>query len=168
MSEFIHLHCHSEYSMLDSAIRLPALCERAVSFGMEACAITDHGNLCRAEIPSGKHFFPAYPVPPGTTTEQEFRRIAEEGLRKRLSEKPSGPPSDETPYWKQLRHEMDVITRMGFPAYFLVVHEFVTWARDDGIPVGPGRGSGAAPSRLGPCASRISTRLNTASFSNAS
>ena len=96
---------------------------------------------CRAEIPSGKHFFPAYPVPPGTTTEQEFRRIAEEGLRKRLSEKPSGPPSDETPYWKRLRHEMDVITRMGFPAYFLVVHEFVTWARDNGIPVGPGRGS---------------------------
>lgn len=362
MSEFIHLHCHSEYSMLDSAIRLPALCERAVSFGMEACAVTDHGNLCaaaefqkvcreygirpifgceiytcpdrrlrdggaphhlillartqegwsnlshlvseawisgfcgkpradwellsrfrdgltclsaclqgavpgailrgdmdgareralrlaslfpghfylelqrtglprqeyvnqrlmelgeslrlplaatndchylgpgdaeardvllcvqagkklsgpghphsgtkslffkspaemaeafadcpeaiantvriaedcRAEIPSGKHFFPAYPVPPGTTTEQEFRRIAEEGLRKRLSEKPSGPPSDETPYWKRLRHEMDVITRMGFPAYFLVVHEFVTWARDNGIPVGPGRGS---------------------------
>ena len=36
---------------------------------------------------------------------------------------------------------MDVITRMGFPAYFLVVHEFVTWARDNGIPVGPGRGS---------------------------
>lgn len=362
MSEFIHLHCHSEYSMLDSAIRLPALCERAVSFGMEACAVTDHGNLCaaaefqkvcreygirpifgceiytcpdrrlrdggaphhlillartqegwsnlshlvseawisgfcgkpradwellsrfrdgltclsaclkgavpgailrgdmdgareralrlaslfpghfylelqrtglprqeyvnqrlmelgeslrlplaasndchylepgdaearevllcvqtgkklsgpghphsgtkslfsknpaemaeafadcpqaiantvriaadcRAEIPSGKHFFPAYPVPPGTTTEQEFRRIAEEGLRKRLSEKPSGPSSDENPYWKRLRHEMDVITRMGFPAYFLVVHEFVTWARDNGIPVGPGRGS---------------------------
>lgn len=48
MSEFIHLHCHSEYSMLDSAIRLPALCERAVSFGMEACAVTDHGNLCAA------------------------------------------------------------------------------------------------------------------------
>ena len=96
---------------------------------------------CRAEIPTGRHFFPAYPVPPGTTQTQEFERLAKEGLRKRLDSRPGGPPEDEKPYWERLRHEMDVIERMGFPAYFLVVREFVTWAKDSGIPVGPGRGS---------------------------
>lgn len=45
MSEFVHLHCHTEYSLLDGAIRLNDLCARAVDFGMPAAAITDHGNL---------------------------------------------------------------------------------------------------------------------------
>ena len=45
MSEFVHLHCHTEYSLLDGAIRLNDLCARAKEFGMPAAAITDHGNL---------------------------------------------------------------------------------------------------------------------------
>ena len=45
MSDFVHLHCHTEYSLLDGAIRLKDLCERAREFGMPACAITDHGNM---------------------------------------------------------------------------------------------------------------------------
>lgn len=45
MSEFVHLHCHTEYSLLDGAIRLNDLCARAKDFGMPAAAITDHGNL---------------------------------------------------------------------------------------------------------------------------
>lgn len=133
---------HLRSGMKNLFFKSPAEMAEAFADCPEAIANTVRiAEECRAEIPSGKHFFPAYPVPPGTTPEQEFRRIAEEGLRKRLSEKPSGPPADETPYWKRLRHEMDVITRMGFPTYFLVVHEFVSWARDNGIPVGPGRGS---------------------------
>ena len=50
MSDFVHLHCHTEYSLLDGAIRVKALCARAKDFGMPACAITDHGNLFGAEI----------------------------------------------------------------------------------------------------------------------
>ena len=45
MSDFVHLHCHTEYSLLDGAIRVKDLCSRAKDFGMPACAITDHGNL---------------------------------------------------------------------------------------------------------------------------
>ena len=45
MSDFVHLHCHTEYSLLDGAIRIKDLCARAKDFGMPACAITDHGNL---------------------------------------------------------------------------------------------------------------------------
>ena len=45
MSDFVHLHCHTEYSMLDGAIRLKDLCARAKDFGMSSCAITDHGNM---------------------------------------------------------------------------------------------------------------------------
>ena len=389
MSEFIHLHCHSEYSMLDSAIRLPALCERAVSFGMEACAVTDHGNLCaaaefqkvcreygirpifgceiytcpdrrlrdggaphhlillartqegwsnlshlvseawisgfcgkpradwellsrfrdgltclsaclqgavpgailrgdmdgareralrlaslfpghfylelqrtglprqeyvnqrlmelgeslrlplaaandchylvpgdaeardvllcvqagkklsgpghphsgtkslffkspaemaeafadcpeaiantvriaedcRAEIPSGKHFFPAYPVPPGTTTEQEFRRIAEEGLEnvsaKSLQARhPTKPRTGNGcgTRWMSSR-------AWAFPPTFLWCTNSLPGPGTTASPLVRGAAPRAAPSRPGPCASRISTRLNTASLLNAS
>lgn len=48
MNHFVHLHCHSEYSILDGAIRLGDLCSRAQQFGMPACAVTDHGNMFAA------------------------------------------------------------------------------------------------------------------------
>ena len=71
----------------------------------------------------------------------ELRRQAEEGLRARLAvQEPFAPEAD---YWSRLAMELDVIARMKFPGYFLIVADFIKWAKGQGIPVGPGRGSGA-------------------------
>lgn len=72
---------------------------------------------------------------------RELERQAEEGLRARLAEGP--PATDEQAYWDRLTFELDIINRMGFPGYFLIVADFIKWAKAADIPVGPGRGSGA-------------------------
>ncbi len=72
---------------------------------------------------------------------RELERQAREGLKMRLkSWEPTGPESD---YWDRLKRELDIINRMGFPGYFLIVADFIKWAKREGVPVGPGRGSGA-------------------------
>src|SRR3546814_9311176 len=83
--------------------------------------------------------------------EAEARMLAEEaraGLARRL-DAASIPEHERGPYQERLASEIDVITRMGFPGYFLIVAEFIQWAKSQGIPVGPGRGG------------RKSTRLNS-------
>ena len=72
---------------------------------------------------------------------QELRRQAEEGLKRRLTEIEPSATGDE--YTARLNYELDTIENMGFPGYFLIVADFIKWAKDRGIPVGPGRGSGA-------------------------
>ena len=82
---------------------------------------------------------PNFPLPPGETIESYFRKKCEEGLVRRY-----GPRSPETElYWQRYEYEADVIIKQGFPAYFLIVQEYIAWARDHGIGVGPGRGSAA-------------------------
>ena len=76
----------------------------------------------------------------GLSPEQELRSQAEAGLRKRLSE--HGMFADEKNYAERLKYELDIITRMGFPGYFLIVSDFMKWTRANAIPVGV-RGSGA-------------------------
>ncbi|WP_322889951.1 MULTISPECIES: DNA polymerase III subunit alpha [unclassified Yoonia] len=71
----------------------------------------------------------------------ELRRQAQEGLRARLAVIPHAAPVEE--YEKRLDFELGIIEGMGFPGYFLIVADFIKWAKDNGIPVGPGRGSGA-------------------------
>ena len=71
----------------------------------------------------------------------ELRRQAEEGLKARLAVIPHAAPVEE--YEKRLDFELGIIEGMGFPGYFLIVADFIKWAKDNGIPVGPGRGSGA-------------------------
>ncbi|MBT5821538.1 MAG: DNA polymerase III subunit alpha, partial [Rhodobacteraceae bacterium] len=71
----------------------------------------------------------------------ELRRIANEGLQKRLAVIPHSVTLEE--YQERLDFELDIIEGMGFPGYFLIVADFIQWAKDNGIPVGPGRGSGA-------------------------
>jgi len=71
----------------------------------------------------------------------ELRRQAEQGLRMRLASLGAHAPEPE--YWERLNFELDVIANMGFPGYFLIVADFIQWAKKNGIPVGPGRGSGA-------------------------
>jgi DNA polymerase-3 subunit alpha len=72
---------------------------------------------------------------------EELRRQAHEGLTKRLQM--TSPVTTEQEYRERLDFELDVIENMGFPGYFLIVADFIKWAKDNGIPVGPGRGSGA-------------------------
>lgn len=90
-----------------------------------------------------KSYFPVYTLPGGVTLEQEFRRLAREGLTERLDKLPYRAEIDEAVYWKRLDYELDVICQMEFPGYFLIVQDFINWAKDHGIPVGPGRGSAA-------------------------
>ncbi len=71
----------------------------------------------------------------------ELERQAREGLKARLRETELAAPEDD--YWARLKRELDIINGMGFPGYFLIVSDFIKWTKTEGIPVGPGRGSGA-------------------------
>jgi len=92
---------------------------------------------CDVEIPFGEMHLPQFEVPAGEDEIAYFRRICEEGLRQRYGANPS------TAAIERFERELDVIQRMGFVAYFLIVWDFIRHARDVGIPVGPGRGSAA-------------------------
>ncbi|OBQ57617.1 DNA polymerase III subunit alpha [Halodesulfovibrio spirochaetisodalis] len=89
----------------------------------------------------GEYYFPEYDLPEGVTMADEFSRMCREGLKKRIDVIPY--EIDEKVYWDRLELELKVINDMGFPAYFLIVQDFINWAKDNGIPVGPGRGSAA-------------------------
>jgi len=83
-------------------------------------------------------------VPEGYDTEGYFRHVAREGLQRRFEELAAqGHPVDREAYGKRLEIELDVIAQMKFPGYFLIVWDFIRHAKESGIPVGPGRGSGA-------------------------
>jgi len=102
---------------------------------------------CNIELTLGKNFLPNFPVPDGMTMEQYFNHLAEVGLEKRL-EKLLDSTADnylekKKEYEERLQVELDVINGMGFPGYFLIVADFIRWAKENDIPVGPGRGSGA-------------------------
>jgi DNA polymerase-3 subunit alpha len=84
-----------------------------------------------------RNLMPRFPVPEGHTEESYFRHVAFEGLRRRF---PDGIPDTHV---KQADYELGIIIQMGFPSYFLVVADFIQWAKSQGIAVGPGRGSAA-------------------------
>lgn len=100
--------------------------------------IADQINI---ELTLGEYYFPEYELPEGMTMADEFSRMCREGLQKRIDIIPY--EIDEKIYWDRLELELKVINDMGFPAYFLIVQDFINWAKDNGIPVGPGRGSAA-------------------------
>jgi DNA polymerase III subunit alpha len=87
-----------------------------------------------------KPILPTFPVPNGYTTESYFRHLAREGLERRFNE---GMREARDVCEQRLRFELDVIAKMNFPGYFLIVWDFIRFAKERGIPVGPGRGSGA-------------------------
>ena len=95
----------------------------------------------------GTYFLPEYPIPDGKTMDEFFRELSHEGLNERLEKiLPSEPDAREAmqkEYRDRLDFEVDVILQMGFPGYFLIVMDFINWAKNNGVPVGPGRGSGA-------------------------
>lgn len=98
---------------------------------------------CNVELDFGHHYFPVYPLPENASLESEFRRLATEGLELRIAKHPQREKIDPEEYRKRLDYELNVIEKMGFPGYFLIVQEFINWAKDHHIPVGPGRGSAA-------------------------
>ena len=100
---------------------------------------------CSLEIKLGSSMLPAYPVPAGSTTEKFLYDESERGLVQRLAEAKTllGMTRDTVAYEARLALELRVINSMGFAGYFLIVADFIRWARENGVPVGPGRGSGA-------------------------
>ncbi len=101
---------------------------------------------CNLAIELGRSRLPAFPTPPGVTLDQFLRLQAEQGLAGRLArlfpddaERARAAPR----YGERLDFEIRTIIQMGFAGYFLIVADFITWARSNGVPVGPGRGSGA-------------------------
>jgi len=100
---------------------------------------------CSLEIKLGASMLPAYPVPAGSTTEQFLRDESQRGLDARLLQACTlhGISPDAAGYGERLALELGVICSMGFAGYFLIVADFIRWARENGVPVGPGRGSGA-------------------------
>ena len=102
---------------------------------------------CNVLLQLGKPCLPNYPVPAGLTIEQFFEQVSRDGLAERLPKLlPEGADPDGSKrkvYEDRLAFELSVINQMQFPGYFLVVMDFIQWAKNNGIPVGPGRGSGA-------------------------
>ncbi|MCI4566850.1 DNA polymerase III subunit alpha [Lysobacter sp. CFH 32150] len=98
---------------------------------------------CNLELSLGTYYLPAFPVPDEHTLDSWIRSEARDGLRKRLEKQPLATGHDLASYEARLETELDVIITMGFPGYFLIVADFINWAKDHDIPVGPGRGSGA-------------------------
>ncbi len=100
---------------------------------------------CNFELEIGDYYLPNYPVPGSRTTTEHLREQSRAGLGRRLQEhrRDAEPSFSEQQYRDRLEMELDVIEQMGFPGYFLIVADFIRWAKDNEIPVGPGRGSGA-------------------------
>ncbi len=100
---------------------------------------------CSLEIRLGNSMLPAYPVPAGSNTEDFLRAESLQGLESRFKESGAVLADDarSAAYRARLDLELGVICSMGFAGYFLIVADFIRWARGNGVPVGPGRGSGA-------------------------
>ncbi len=110
----------------------------------EALANTvEIARRCSVTIPLGEPSLPNFPVPDGTTIEDFLSQLSHEGLSRRLEQLQLTDPDTLTEYRERLDFELGVINEMGFPGYFLVVMDFIRWGKQQGIPVGPGRGSGA-------------------------
>ena len=102
------------------------------------------GALCNVEFKLGDTFLPKFQVPDGMTAESYLAEIAEEGLKKRIEEaNRRSERVDGDAYAARLALELGVIQKMHFAGYFLIVWDFIRYAKEHGIPVGPGRGSGA-------------------------
>ena len=101
---------------------------------------------CNVEVKQGEYFLPKYPIPENQTMDEFFQEVCTKGLKNKLAEFNREDPEiiiDEKKYFERLKFEMNVILEMKFPGYFLIVMDFIQWAKNNFIMVGPGRGSGA-------------------------
>ena len=94
-------------------------------------------DRCNVEFVFNEYHLPSFPVPAGYSNEEYFRKLCMEGFRERYPDQPAD-------YMERLEYEIGVISRMGYVNYYLIVWDFIRYAKEQQIPVGPGRGSGAA------------------------
>ncbi len=119
--------------MAASFADLPEALENSVELAMR----------CNLQLTFGKYYLPDFPVPEGYDLNSHIRELSRQGLRARLASAPLAAEHTLGDYEARLERELDVIIEMGFPGYFLIVADFINWGKQNGIPVGPGRGSGA-------------------------
>ncbi|MGO2581264.1 MAG: DNA polymerase III subunit alpha [Halomonas sp.] len=107
---------------------------------------------CSVNVRLGEIFLPEFEIPEGMTQDEFFRKVSHDGLTDRLDflfpaerypRESDEYKAIEQRYRERLEFELNVIIQMGFPGYFLIVMDFIQWAKDNSVPVGPGRGSGA-------------------------
>ncbi len=100
---------------------------------------------CSLTIPLGKVFLPQFSTPENLSTEDFLTKQAHTGLATRLAIlfKANTPAHTQEDYFARLEEELNVINKIGFAGYFLIVADFIRWSKENGVPVGPGRGSGA-------------------------
>lgn len=131
-------HNRSSMSGIDYSMSAPEEMVNAFSDNPEAVLNTRNiADRCNVEIELGKNHLPDFELPSGKTADGYLRELCLLGLKDRYGSKPSKEIKE------RLDFELETISRMGFASYFLIVHDYVKWARDQGVVVGPGRGSAA-------------------------
>jgi DNA polymerase-3 subunit alpha len=118
--------------------------EMFAAFGDFQEAVTNTQRIaeqCNVELDLKSTYLPKFKTPDGMSLEDFLRVKARSGLQRRFDELTY--KVDQDAYRERLERELGVIIQMKFPGYFLIVHDFIDWAKEHGIPVGPGRGSGA-------------------------
>jgi DNA polymerase III subunit alpha len=101
---------------------------------------------CNLTLELGKPKLPLFPTPDGLSLDDYLVQLSKEGLERRLVElypDEASRSAERETYYERLEFECGTIIKMGFPGYFLIVADFINWAKNNGVPVGPGRGSGA-------------------------
>jgi DNA polymerase III subunit alpha len=135
----------SNHGSTEIFLKSPA--EMALTFSDDPDALKatmQVAEMCNLKLKLGVPMLPQFQVPEGTNVDDYFRHVAREGLERRFSELAAvGREVDREAYRKRLEWEADVIVQMKFPGYFLIVWDFIRYGKEHGIPVGPGRGSGA-------------------------
>jgi DNA polymerase III subunit alpha len=135
-----------QFSANEFYFKSPAEMAAAFSYAPEALANTVAiAEQCNLELDFKTYHFPQYTKPADKTLDDVLEEQAQAGLNERLKTIMALNPdfSQQLAYRDRLRIELDCIKQMGFPGYFLIVADFINWAKDHGIPVGPGRGSAA-------------------------
>lgn len=132
-----HLYFKSPEEMVKDFAYIPEAIENTIAIA----------ERCNLKLNLGTYHFPVFPLDPGESVDDRFEKEAREGYVHRMEalERKRGPLSAEArkEYDERLEYELQIIKQMGFAAYFLIVSDFITYAKDHGVPVGPGRGSAA-------------------------
>jgi DNA polymerase-3 subunit alpha len=126
----------------EHGFRSPKAMREAFADLPEACDNTlDIARRCAFMVQKRDPILPSFPTVGGRSEAEELAHQARAGLKMRFETLVLAAPEED--YWARLEREIEVITQMGFPGYFLIVSDFIKWSKANGVPVGPGRGSGA-------------------------
>ena len=132
---------HERFSMkeFDLSLRSPDEMAEIFSDIPEALENTQKiADACNVTIHMGENHLPSFPLPEGKTADSYLRELCEVGMRRRYGDTDMGEE-----YATRMNYELEIIKKTGFASYFLIVQDFVTWAKNNGVVVGPGRGSAA-------------------------